>query len=211
MEINFNTKNLLILNYSPLSGGKFISLCLGISEKVLHQSKDLAIAKMTERWTQNKSYNVSRGVLEKKKKTNAHHELGCFQLSGFHGGYSLTEQQKQANDLWKELTNQSEYFFFMTDHFGGQWTHYPNARHILFKNPEKILKLRNQHIKNKNYELLSNDKNYIEFDQETIFDSIDFYKEIYKVCNFLNIDEIDSVFIEDMRNLFLNTISIGFN
>jgi len=42
MEINFNTKNLIILNYPFDAGGKFISLCLAINEKILHQDKYLA-------------------------------------------------------------------------------------------------------------------------------------------------------------------------
>ena len=66
MKINFNTKNLIILEYPTMAGGKFISLCLAISEKILHQHKMLANKKIQKKWTQLESFKVSKKVLEKK-------------------------------------------------------------------------------------------------------------------------------------------------
>jgi len=209
MKINFNTKSLIILEYLPMAGGKFISLCLAISEKILHQHKMLANKKIQKKWTQLESFKVSKKVLEKKIFLQKHFELGCTELAGFSFHVPVIQQESQANNFWKELTNQNEYKFFMVDHHGKKWSHYPNSQHIIFKNYDKILKLRNSFYDNL-YKFSTHDKNHIEFDLETIFDDINFYKEISKTCNFLNIKQINPTYIEEMRKLFLKTINIGF-
>ena len=209
MEINLYTKNLIILKYPSNAGGKFIRLCLAINEKILHQDKYLAKKKITKKLTQLNSFKISKSILEKKISIQQHFELGCDQLAGFKAKHSVIEQEKLANEFWKELTNQNEYKFFMVDHHGKNWSHYPNSKHIFFENYDRILELRN--LNNKNIQRLKpyND-NHIKFDMESVFDKTSFYKEISKISNFLNINQINIVFIEEMRKLFLKTVSIGF-
>ena len=98
MEINLYTKNLIILKYPSNAGGKFISLCLAINEKILHQDKYLAKKKITKKLTQLNSFKISKSILEKKISIQQHFELGCDQLAGFKAKHSVIEQEKLAKN-----------------------------------------------------------------------------------------------------------------
>jgi hypothetical protein len=208
MDINYNTDRLIILNYPPGAGGKFISLCLALDPAVLHQEKRLAKIKIAGRMNKERSFKWSKSILTKSQIS--HFELGCGQLAGFSSGDKREEQSRLANDLWREITNQTKFYFLMVDHTGGKWTHYPNSQHIIIKNYEWITEARQMYDKKIKEEFLKK-KNIVYFDQSSIKDRISFKEEIRKLFECFLLDEPNWDHIEELRFAWLDTFRIGFN
>lgn len=209
MHINYNTDRLVILNYPAGAGGKLISLCLALNPEFLHQDKTLAEARLAGRINETQSFQISKTVLNKNKST--HFELGCRQLAKFNASNKKEDQTKLANNLWKKLTNQTNFYFCMVDWSGGKWSHYPNAQHIIFENYQWILKKRKKTIKKINFEHNLKGKNIVYIDQASIKDSEKFKKEIKKLFLFFKFNEPNWDYVESLRSTWLKTFTIGFN
>ena len=207
MEINRNTDRLIVLNYPVGAGGKFISLCLALSPRVLHQDQHLAKIKMSGLMNNERSFLIGKNVLTRSKRDNLnrHFELGCMQLAGFNGG-----RDRNANKLWLELTNQTQFYFCMTSSTGSDYDHYPEAYHIIFKSYDWILEKRNKKISNINLEQNKKREKILYFDQGAIKDRLLFKKEIKHLYNFFGFDEPDWGHIEELRITWLDTFTIGF-
>ena len=208
MDINYNTDKLIILNYPKFAGGKFISLCLALDPTVIHQDERLARAKIKGGTNNNKSFNISKAVLTKSQ--TSHFELGCGELAGFNSGDKIEEQAGLANDLWRELTQQTEFYFPMVDHRGGLWAHYPNARHIVFKNYDWILEARGRGIKKINEDSLKKE-NIVYFDSSAVKDCTAFRDEIRNLFEDFGFREPNWDRIEELRSIWMDTFTIGFN
>ena len=209
-EINYNTDRLIILNYPSLGGGKFISLCLALSPKVLHQDKKLAEFKINGKFNEKHSLQIARFIFKKTVKSNNHFELGCMQLAGFNSTDEKQNQELLANELWRELTHQKEFYFCMGDHLADRWDHYPEAYYIIFKNCEWIVEKRNRSVSKKNYEQGKKLEKIIYFDQNSIKDAGLFKQEIKKLYDFFKLEEPNWNHIEELRCSWLDTFKIGF-
>ena len=210
MNINYQTDHLIIINYPAGAGGKFISLCLALSENVLHQDYILATLKLKSCLKEIQSFRISSAVMNKSIKENNHFELGCIQLAGFNV-YSKDQQEVLSNVLWKECTNQKKYFFCMMNNSNiNRWNDYPNAKHIILKNYTWILKKRN--LEKKDFQTVNKDtfKNYIDFNMESLLEKNSFLNCFDSLCNFLKIEIKNKTLLEDLRLTFLKTFKIGF-
>jgi hypothetical protein len=207
MDINYDTDRLIIINYPKGAGGKLISLCLALDLAVVHQDERLARAKIAGRMNEDYSFKVSKSVITKSKTW--HFELGCKQLAGF-DTFHKEEQARLANDLWKELTNQSSFYFPMMTHSGGKWTHYPNSQHIILKNYEWITEARQMYYVKKINEEFIKKENILYFDQSSIKDRTAFKNEIKKLFEYFVLDEPNWDRIEELRSSWLDTFRIGF-
>ena len=207
MEIDYKTKCLIVINYPVGSGGKFISLCLALADNVLHQDYYLANTKMQKKLNEKNSFDISSKVIN-KSLLGQHFELGCKEFAGFNM-YNKEQQKELANDLWKKCTNQEEYYFFMMNNstFNG-WEDYPNAKHIILKNDDWILKARNKKIPDAVD--IKTFKNYVEFDMESCNDKVSFARSIDSMCDFLDLKIIDKDLLESLRLDFLKTFQLGF-
>jgi len=207
MEIDYKTKCLIVINYPVGSGGKFISLCLALADNVLHQDYYLANTKMQKKLNEKNSFDISSKVIN-KSLLGQHFELGCKEFAGFNM-YNKEQQKELANDLWKKCTNQEEYYFFMMNNstFNG-WEDYPNAKHIILKNYDWILKARNKKIPDAVD--IKTFKNYVEFDMESCNDKVSFARSIDNLCDFLDLKIIDKDLLESLRLDFLKTFQLGF-
>jgi len=208
VDINCNTDKLIILNYPAKAGGKFVSLCLALDPTVIHQDELLARAKIKGGTNNNTSFNISKAVLTRGQ--TSHFELGCLQLAGFNSGNKIEEQAGLANDLWRELTHQTEFYFPMVDHSGGLWAHYPNARHIVFKNYDWILEARGKTPKKTNEEVLKKE-NIVYFDSSAVKDCTAFGDEIRNLFESFGFQEPNWNHIEELRSIWMDTFTIGFN
>lgn len=206
-EINRNTDRLIVFNYPEGAGGKFISLCLALSPRVLHQDQRLAKIKMRGLMNNERSFLTGKTVLTKSKRNNLdwHFELGCMELAGFGDGHDST-----ANELWVELTNQTQFYFCMMSHTGNGYNHYPEAYHIIFKGYDWILEKRNKTISNINLEQNKKREKILHFDQGAIKDHLLFKKEIKHLYNFFKFDEPNWEHIEELRIIWLDTFTPGF-
>jgi len=207
MEVNYQTDRLIIINYPGGAGGKFISLCLAVAENILHQDYKLAKIKIQKKLNETKSFDISSKVLNKSAPYQ-HFELGCYQFAGF--SFFIKERQEElANDLWRQSTNQQNYFFcMMNNRSSNAWKDYPNSKHIILKNYDWILKKRNIKIP-----LTVDTKtfgNYIEFDMESCKDKSSFVGSMDEVCNFLNIKIENKELLDLLRLDFLKTFQWGF-
>jgi len=206
-KINYNTDRLIILNYPGGAGGKFISLCLALDPTVIHQHEVLARAKTKGGMSNDTSFNISKSVLTKSQ--TSHFELGCFEMAGFNSINKTEDQESMANDLWRELTHQRKFYFCMMDHCRDRWNHYPNARHIVFKNYNWILEARGKTPKKINKEVLKKE-NIVYFDSSAVKDSTAFKDEIRKLFESFGFQEPNRDHIEELRTLWLDTFKIGF-
>ena len=208
MDINYNTDKLIILNYPGGAGGKFISLCLALDPMVIHQHLGLAKSKIKGGKSNESSFKVSKAVLTKNQKF--HFELGCGELAGINSLLQREEQAKLANNLWRELTHQIKFYFLMVDHQGGNWDHYPNARHIVFKNYEWILEARGMKLR-KIKEISLKKENIVYFDSSAVKDRTAFKDEIRKLFESFGLQEPNWDHIEELRSIWMNTVTVGFN
>ena len=216
MEINFNTDKLVVLVFQRGAGGKFLSLCLNLNHRVLIQDKKLARIQMRLQDNTKFSHELALRSFDKKYKTSKHHEYGCVELAGFHSGHLKANkefnQNSVATSLFKELTNQDRFFFFMVDHYHlDLFKDYPNRKSIRLENYKWILDDRgikfNQRWADENK--VMRDQEFW-FDMSSIKDSGRFLKEINRASRYLGVDFDQSNMLEVLRTKFLQTYKIGF-
>jgi len=223
MDINYNTEKLIIIKYPPGAGGKFVSLCLGLHNKILPQHDTLAKEKILQPNPNVEiGYNHALNTFTQKIELNKHFEYGCLQLAGFN--LKDLHQNPDAdvvlsNNLWKELTNQKDYFFFMIDDYGfNTYKKYTKRKTIYITNYNWLLKARNLPIQSSSEidrlkKILEKHKNNncIDFDIETVQKQTSFQKEIDKVFKFLGLSFDSYSYLEKLRLKFLQTLKIGFD
>ena len=215
--INRKTDHLIVLNYPPKAGGKFISNCLSLHPSIVMQDRKLAESKIrAKNWNPNRDFQISKTFFDIKKKRNTHIEMGCQNLAGF-SHYDLAENldadEVLSNEFWHELTNQKNFFFFMVEHFKNRsFKNYVNHKAIILKNFEWILDLR-QRPDLKKIQVDSGFSIGHNFDMNSIKNKNDFHNEIRKVFKFLGIDQQKtelSSYLENLRKKFLETVEMLF-
>lgn len=209
MNIDFNTNNIFLICYPPGAAGKFISLCLSLSNNFLMQHINLAEKKIKEKWNEYESFKNILSVFETKEQLKKHYEFGCIEL-GVYGMGNIKDQEKNSTIFWKQLTNQKEYNFCLVAHsVRSGWPQYINSKKIILKNFEWILKDRS--ITNKNKWIIGEtNSNEFTFDMNSIKNKNSFSKEIIDCCNFFNIIIKNTDLLEILRLKFLKTYKIGF-
>tara|TARA_E500000178_G_scaffold266239_1_gene263577 strand:+ start:498 stop:1157 length:660 start_codon:yes stop_codon:yes gene_type:complete len=213
MNINYETDRLIVLRYPPGGGGKFISLALNLSPDILVQDEKLARLQMKDKFHPMISFDLAMNTFNRKKQTNRHIEYGCNQLANFNAGDLLEDpeaDQKLSNDLWKTLTNQTEFYFFMMDQTADdQYKKYKNKKVVSLKNCRWILENRNINASDTN-----NTGQGILFNMESVQSTDAFYKEIESTLQHLgaSIPTKDNLSqqLESLRKNFLEVLSIGF-
>ena len=213
MNINYETDRLIVLRYPPGGGGKFISLALNLSPDILVQDEKLARLQMKDKFHPMISFDLAMNTFNLKKQTNRHIEYGCNQLANFNAGDLLEDpeaDQKLSNDLWKTLTNQTEFYFFMMDQTADdQYKKYKNKKVVSLKNCRWILENRNINASDTN-----NTGQGILFNMESVQSTDAFYKEIESTLQHLgaSIPTKDNLSqqLESLRKNFLEVLSIGF-
>ena len=216
MDINFNTDRLVVLNYPVGAGGKFISLALGLHPNILIQEKTMAILMMKQGADPMMGFKLAMKAFEKTEETNSHFEFGCSQLSGFNAGMlnqDNTADEKVCNDLWRELTNQDKFYFFMVDQNNGSKTYskYVNRKTIRFINYEWVMKDRG--LDKQEFLDQDIDGESIAFNMESIKESTSFADEVYKIFKFLGLvaDPGHQEQLNELRGRFIQTFKIGYN
>jgi hypothetical protein len=214
MSFNQNTSNLVIINYRPGAGGKFLSGCLSLSDKVLHLQEKYAETKYKKKWGEYQSFKASMSLLKLTYKHKIHIEFEHGEtIYGFNYKDDLLSQLSKSNNFFKELTNQNEYIFFLTNHFMyfKNFLHFKNAKNIIIVNDEEILKIRKKE-KNRdvNIEKISkkNFKDYFLFDISALKSDKLFYKEIKRLCCWLKIEIKNINFLSQLRNQFIKNLQI---
>ena len=206
-QINHDTDRLIVLNYPIGAGGKFIGLCLALSPEVLHQDEQLARQKMRGNSKSDESFLVGKSVIERSQDT--HFELGCRELAGFNSGNDRKDPTL-ANDLWRELTNQQEFYFCMMDHQGNQWDHYPNARHIILKGYDWLLYGRGLPKQERAWHRNKKEEYTTTFDQGSVKNPLSFKEEIGRLYRFFSLEEPNWDHVEQLRSMWLDTFKNGF-
>ena len=207
MKINYNTDRLIVLNYPIGAGGKFIGLCLALSPRVLHQDEQLARQKIAGDLKGDGPFLMGKSVIERSQ--DKHFELGCKELAGFNSGNDRKDPTL-ANDLWRELTNQQEFYFCMVDHHGNQWDHYPNARHIILEGYEWLLDERGLPKQERAWHRNKKEQCTTTFDQGSVRDPLSFKEEIGRLYRFFALEEPNWDHIEQLRSMWLDTFKTGF-
>ena len=237
MEINFDTGNLIITHYPQLAGGKFINKALALHPKVLFQHEQFARSKMAGQQDIEGSSALIQRILNAKKLRNEHIEYDETLIGNFNHGelyQDIMADEKNCSNFWKELTNQDEFYFCMTDHGNGTaFKRYPNRKTLRLVNfewlvddrvSERIRELplteKAKHLNTISGEVYEVSKmadlsNLFLFDMTSVKDSASFKEEITKVLDFvgLPIPEDDKIYfscLEEIRNVFLETYKIGF-
>tara|TARA_E500000331_G_scaffold356888_1_gene416647 strand:- start:1167 stop:1847 length:681 start_codon:yes stop_codon:yes gene_type:complete len=220
MEIDFTTRNLVIMHYPAGAGGKFIQMALALHPQILFQDEILAKTQMKRGLDGKKSFDIAMWTFNKKIKTGRHVELGCQRLAGFNSNHlrdDMNADEKMCNDTWRKLTNQEEFIYFMTEHGNGnQYRKYANRKVIKLKNFEWIIQARRGRQEDTGFDAtLTESPTSIHFDMETLRSRNKFESEIIKTLAFVGVRDIDqeaeySEYLDKLRMTFLNTFEIGF-
>ena len=216
MDINLDTDRLIIMNFPSGAGGKFISLALGLHPDILVQDEMMARLQMKEGASEMMGFDLAMKTFKKKRDTNKHFEWGCMELANFNSDDlhdDATADERLCNDFWRELTNQNRFYFFMMDHRPfNTYSKYVNRKTIRLINYEWIMKERNKTPIKFKHDI---DGDSIAFDMESIKEQSLFIDEIYKIFNFLGLEESIKTFdysiqLDTLRTSFLDTNKIGF-
>jgi len=221
MQINFLTNKLVVIHYPAGAGGKFIAMALALHPRILLQDKTLARADMEHSFPITKTKKIVMWTFEKKKKTNSHVEFVCSQFAGF-SSYDLmediTSDEKKCNELWKQLTNQDKFYFFMTENKDAEsFSRYPNRKIIKVTNYKWILQPRRKIEIDPTFDdVLDGAPDSSSFDMLSIKEKNSFIKEINKTLDYLGLDQSsdETLFgnhLDDLRKSFLETFTTGFN
>jgi len=213
MSFNQNTNNLVIINYRPGAGGKFLSGCLALSKDALHLQELYAKAKYFKKWSEELSFKASMSLLRLSEKHNVHIEYNHGEsIYGFSYIDDYHSQLSKANNFFQELTNQKEYLFFLTNHFTSykNFLHFKNSKNIIVTNDEEILKIRKrENTKNNHIEkILKNFKDCFLFDMSTVKNDELFLHEIERLCSWLRIEIENKIFLSQLREQFVKNLKI---
>ena len=215
MDINFNTDRLVVLNYPGGAGGKFISLALGLHPNILIQEQTMARLMMKQGADPMMGFKLAMKAFEKTEETNSHFEFGCSQLSGFNAGMlnqDNTADEKVCNDLWRELTNQDKFNFFMVDHSNkNPYSRYTHRKNIRLINYDWIMKDRGiDKQDNLDHDV---EGESITFNMESIKENTSFVDEVYKIFKFLGLvaETGHPEQLNQLRERFIQTFKTGFN
>tara|TARA_Y100001938_G_scaffold145701_1_gene222956 strand:- start:1035 stop:1700 length:666 start_codon:yes stop_codon:yes gene_type:complete len=216
MEINFNTDRLIVLVFPSGAGGKFLSLCLNLNHNVLIQDEQLAKIQMQMIDNKKFSHALAIRTFDKKLETSNHYEYQCGRLLGYNGLLGKLNKQDQnmvTNKLFKELTNQDQFFFFLMDHIDGDvFKDYPNRKTIRLHNYKWILDARSYEFDQEwaKENDLRREQGFW-FDMDSIKDGKKFYDEICSVSRYLGLNFDQAERLETLRMKFLQTFKMGFN
>ena len=215
MDINFNTDRLVVLNYPGGAGGKFISLALGLHPNILIQEQTMARLMMKQGADPMMGFKLAMKAFEKTEETNSHFEFGCSQLSGFNAGMLNQDNmadEKVCNDLWRELTNQDKFNFFMVDHSNkNPYSRYTHRKNIRLINYDWIMKDRGiDKQDNLDHDV---EGESITFNMESIKENTSFVDEVYKIFKFLGLvaETGHPEQLNQLRERFIQTFKTGFN
>ena len=219
-SINFLTENLITIHYPREGGGKFINMVLALHPSILFQHELLAKAKIAGKLDLTKSFDTVMWTFNEKIRTGNHVEFENFVLAGFnrvHLDNDITADEKQSNELWRDLTNQQKFYFLMTDHKNGSsFRRYTKRKILKLVNYDWILQLRKSKNNEASFEkkLVPLSKAYT-FDMSAIKECNLFFEEIIKVFDYLDLEHPDdqtdfATNLEALRKAFLKTCKIGF-
>lgn len=149
--IDFDTKNLVIVCYPPLAGGKFLISSLGLSDSCVLQDQALAKQQLQNNLSFDAKINYINQELTKAKSTLTWCDLnlGCGQLFGVENDHYVNEYPEifkhRYYDVVGQLSN-SDYRFFKVAHnslyLQAQIKIWPNARVIVFQNYQNFIRRR---------------------------------------------------------------------
>jgi hypothetical protein len=205
VPINFNTNHVIIIHYRPGAGGKFIHGCLALNENILHLQPLFALNKLKKRWDEKKSFKITKTLLDLTKKHQTLIEFGHGKdVYGFQYDDNMEEIKNNANKFFQDLTNQTKFYFFLTNHDKKNYDNFINAKNIFLMNDGIVMKKRKRYYFTKEQNSTNNFKNYKNyflFDMSTIENEMEFIKEIDRTTEWLNLKEIKN------KNL-INTLRV---
>ena len=219
-NINFDTDKLVVLHYPIGAGGKFIQSCLALHSKILFINENFSRRKMKGNFKTGLSFELAMWPFRKKLEVGEHIEYTCTNLAGFNSHHLEKDpraDEKMCNDFWKQLTNQDEFYFFMTEHCNANpFSRYPSRQTIVLKNYDWIMKPR----RNISVDILCDDtpagaNNFDTFDMNSIKERTLFEREIFKIFDYLELADPETPILSDkldeLRRFFLKTYKIGFD
>lgn len=213
MEINHNTRNLIVMHYPCSAGGKFVTLALGLHPQVLPQDRLLAEAKMRY-GAATLGRDVALHGFRRKRQTGSHWELGCEELAGFNGASMRQDPRaddRGANPLWRRLTHQRQYHFFLIDHTPGDlFAGYPLKRNIVLTNYDWIMENRGFSVPAE-FQRAKPMRDQHPFDMARVKDPAGFRDEVRGCLGYLSLTvDLDWADLERVRQGFMDTHRIGF-
>jgi hypothetical protein len=206
-DFNFNTKNIIIFQYPPFAGGKFVMNCLGLSDNMVLQSQSLAQAQIDGNFSfdDKKEYILTHMQTEDILKNNfwGDLKLGCFQLFGL---THFSRQQDWIGDKQRSLItdtakflsseNNNKLLFSLVWHSLAVPSMFPNAKIITFKNNEQMINHRTSFLKGKTSPYREDEREaerrennwatFFTWDTEWLYDvstTTDGLHELYKLFN----------------------------
>ena len=195
MSVNFATKNIILIKYPFGAGGKFISYCLSIHDKILPINYKHAENKIKG---QNTFLNHLK-ILNANAKSDYHLEEGeddqCYHT-------------KKFSSFFVKISNQKFFYLPKTSHLRNFDYKFPYMNYVGLYNVNKLNRTNNTYELNKweHWITKQNLPNLVKFNILSCFDEKEFQKEIIKILKFLKIStDMDYKMLERYRLLFVKS------
>lgn len=211
MAVDFDSNRLICVHYPPGSGGKFLMNCLALTPVVEFQRSDL----LNFFTTSEQRYNF---LLNKLKQVNGKWDdlnLGCIEMLYVAPYYDLDlgliRQQLSEHPVLLNLKSSNRYWC-MAAHkdidvdnlYRKIW---PNCQIVRFTNYKKFLLARDYKYNN-NSSGRTYPGEYI-WDVDVCYSSkYKFSYELNKLCDWLNIPNVDTLYLEKLYTLWIEKINL---
>lgn len=143
--VNFNTKNIALVEFAPNAGGKFLINCCALSEHSVLQSAKYASMQLNNQLSSNDKFNIIKNaiLLNKEGEWNDFgRELGCSMLFG--NATWHVRDENEYSDAVRMLSNKNETCVFYKVMHSRGFTHnwlklWDNAKIVVFKNESSFI------------------------------------------------------------------------
>jgi len=206
-----------------MAGGNFVSNCLALHERILHTDYSLAKKALSGKLTIHQRFGASMYPAIRSYLVNGHWEYcGWYKMGddtcglSWDGGVCETYNRKythneikEAHAIGKEIANQNHYHMTSIDR--GNNHRIPKEIkmvHVRSVNANHLSQIRNDEIPTYNK---TADIDCIDFDMDSILKLDDFYQQLCKVTNYLQVADIEYDLVGRMLATWLPSISLITN
>lgn len=224
----------IVLRFPALAGGNFVANCLSLAEPILNTDYYYAKKRLTRSMHVNQRFGVAVYPVVRSYMHNAHWEYcGWGEMGSEACGLTLPggtcegpgikykkEDIPEMNNL-VDLINQQDHYHSVTiarspDHHALTDDRYKNQIHVRAVNMNHLSKIRKKSVIHLSqieegsiptYDVIDGVET-IDFDMDSILQPDDFYNELCKVTNYLQIDPIDFDLANRMLSVWMPSINL---
>jgi hypothetical protein len=218
MTTDFNTENLIIFQYPPGAGGKFLMSCIGLSKGAVLQHEHFAKRQLNSNLSTDQKYHFLMYELRRSESSGTWSDLGqgCRHLAGVTIDYYDKVSDSELNSEFSsviELLSFSGLKFALVAHTPyvcklgiKKW---PKAKIVQLINHEIFYqKMRPNRLHSVDQGPLNFPNDIFEWDHSIIFDQKKFLAQMQSLYNWLDLSDFDAKLISNFYNRYMEVLEI---